>query len=259
MKKIILIKLGGSLITDKNKIDTARFDVIDNLVIQIKSALVKTTADKVSLIIATGAGGFGHPAAKKYENDLEKGMSEIKEAVKKINKIVVDSLTKAGMRAESVEPSKIAEYTNGKMTKLQYSHIVGLLEKNIIPVFHADLIFDKKRGVSILSMDQFLVDVAIYLKGLGLGVDKVVFCGTTDGVLDDNGKTIEKINQENYPTLAKYFFKNNQVDTSGGMRRKVTEALRLIDKRITCLITNGQNKNDLVKIILGEEVRGTCI
>ena len=36
MKKIILIKFGGSLITDKTKTNIARLDVIENLVRQVK-------------------------------------------------------------------------------------------------------------------------------------------------------------------------------------------------------------------------------
>ena len=89
MKKIILIKFGGSLITDKTKTNIARLDVIENLVRQVKSSFAKASEDEVSFIIATGAGGFGHPVAKKYENNLKEGLPFIKDAVKKINNIVV--------------------------------------------------------------------------------------------------------------------------------------------------------------------------
>lgn len=213
MKKLILIKFGGSLITDKTKIDVARIDVIKNLVKQIRET-VNNNKD-LSLIIATGAGGFGHPIAKKYEHDLKKGQPFIKEAVKKINNIIITSLNKEGVKAESVEPSKISEYSDGKLISLSHGSIVSLLNKNIIPVFHADLVEDQTRGTSILSMDRFLVDVAINLKNKGYDVEKVIFAGTTNGILDRQGKTIERINKANISEFDNIFYDNKMIDTSG--------------------------------------------
>ena len=239
MRKLILIKFGGSLITDKSKVNVARYNTIENLAKQLQSSLAKATADKVSLIIATGAGGFGHPVAKKYENNLKEGLPFIKEAVKNINNIVVDSLNKAGVKAESAEPSKIVKYKNGKMTSLLHDSIVLLLEKNITPVFHADLVEDQIRGISILSMDRFLVDMAIDLKNKGHNIEKVIFCGTTNGVLDNKGKTIKKINETNIAEFDDIFYDNKMIDTSGGMRGKVQECLRLAEEKIPCVIMNG--------------------
>jgi len=255
MKKLIFIKFGGSLITDKAKINKARFDVIDGLAAQIKE--VRSIDEDTSFIIATGAGGFGHPVAKKYENNLSEGLSFIKEAVKKINKIVVSSLIKSGLKAASVEPSNISEYKDGKMVSLFYSSIVSLLEKNIIPIFHADLVEDLKLGTSILSMDKFLVDMAISFKNIGYDIKKVIFCGTTDGVIDANGKTINKINNENIKGFSNLFYDNKIIDTSGGMKGKVLECLRLVDKQIPCILINGQKENNLFEAILGKEVLGT--
>ena len=102
--------------------------MINDLSRQIKKILNENK--NLSLIIATGAGGFGHPEAKKYENNLEKGLPFIKAAVKKLNKIVVSSLNNAGVSAFSVEPSEIAKYKDGQMTELLYGYIVKLLCRN---------------------------------------------------------------------------------------------------------------------------------
>jgi isopentenyl phosphate kinase len=257
MKNLILIKFGGSLISDKTKVNKARLDVINDLSRQIKKVLNENKS--LSLIIATGAGGFGHPEAQKYENNLEKGRPFIKAAVKKLNKIVVSSLNNAGVSAFSVEPSEIAKYKDGQMTELLYGYIIKLLKKNVIPVFHADLVKDQTRGISILSMDKFLVETAIMFKNRGFEEEKIIFCGKTDGVLDDKGITIPIINQNNFFRISHYFINNKEIDTSGGMKRKVEECLRLINRNIRCLIINGQIKNNLRKAILGKEVIGTKI
>jgi isopentenyl phosphate kinase len=265
MKKIILIKFGGSLITNKSKVDVAKYDVIDDLARQILSVIgnrsqsVKSVKSaEAHFIIATGAGGFGHPVAKKYEKNLEGGLPFIKKAVKKINSIVVDNLNKVGVKAQSVEPSKIAEYTQGRMTKLLDGYIVKLLEKNIIPVFHADLVDDKKLGITVLSMDRFLVDVAISLKNKGYEIEKVIFCGTTDGVIDRKGKTILKINKENYPKIKTNFYDNREIDISGGMRKKVEECLRLAKRNIDATIINGAEKDKLKLSIYNNQTNITC-
>jgi len=241
MKKLILIKFGGSLITDKSKINVARHDVIENLAKQLKSveSVESVKSGETSFIIATGAGGFGHPVAKKYEHDLKEGQPFIKEAVKKINNIIITSLNKKDVKAESVEPSKISEYSDGKLISLSHGLIVSLLENNIIPVFHADLINDQKLGISILSMDRFLVDVAINLKNKGYNIEKVIFCGTTNGVLDNQGKTIKKISKTDITEFDNIFYDNKIIDTSGGMRSKVKECLRLAKEKIPCVIMNG--------------------
>lgn len=258
MKKLILIKFGGSLISDKTKTNLARFNVIVNLAKQLKSVESVKSA-KINFIIATGAGGFGHPVAKKYKNNLEEGLPLIKEAVKKLNQIVVSSLNKAGVKAVSVEPSGIAKYKDGQMTKLLYDYIAKLLDQNIIPVFHADLVDDQIKGISVLSMDKFLIDLAIFFKNKNYKVEKVIFAGTTVGVISRGGTTVRIITINNISKIEEVFYKGKGMDVTGGMKGKVYECLRLIEEKIPCVIINGKKENNLRKAILGEEVKGTII
>lgn len=240
MKKLILIKLGGSLITDKTKANVAKLDVIENLTKQIKEIVENNK--NLSLIIATGAGGFGHPVAKIYEHNLEEGLPFIKKAVKKINQIVVASLIKEGIKSVSVEPSKVSKYKNGKMFSLSDSFIISLLEKNIVPVFHADLVKDQTRGISILSMDRFLVDLAIFFKNKNYEVEKVIFVGTTAGVVSRVGTTIKKITKNNFSKIREVFYKGKGIDVTGGMKYKVEQCLRLTEEEIDSYITNDLSK-----------------
>lgn len=240
MKKLILIKLGGSLITNKTKTNVARLNVIANLAKQIKEIVENNK--NLSLIIATGAGGFGHSVAKIYEHNLEEGLPFIKEAVKKINQIVVASLISAGVSAFSIEPSGIAKYKDGKMVKLFHNSIVSLLNKKIIPVFHADLVDDQKLGISILSMDKFLVDLAIFFKNKNYEIKKVIFAGTTAGVVSRVGTTIKKITKNNFSKIREVFYKGKGVDVTGGMKYKVEQCLRLTEEEIDSYITNDLSK-----------------
>ena len=60
---ITLLKLGGSLITDKSQAHTARPELIRRLAEEIRSAW---EPDRSPLIIGHGSGSFGHIPAKKY-------------------------------------------------------------------------------------------------------------------------------------------------------------------------------------------------
>jgi isopentenyl phosphate kinase len=56
---MFIIKIGGSVITNKAIQDSFKKDVLDNLAQQIKKS-------KKDIIIVHGAGSFGHILAKKY-------------------------------------------------------------------------------------------------------------------------------------------------------------------------------------------------
>lgn len=64
MEKLILIKLGGSVITDKSKPFTARPGAIKRLVGEIKQA---GKIYKGKILIGHGSGSFGHTVAAKYK------------------------------------------------------------------------------------------------------------------------------------------------------------------------------------------------
>ena len=65
-KEILLLKLGGSLLTDKNKPFFIREEVVKSTIQQIINANEK-------VILIHGGGSFGHPLAKKY--NISKGLN----------------------------------------------------------------------------------------------------------------------------------------------------------------------------------------
>ena len=109
------------------------------------------------------------------------------------------------------------------MIELLDGYVVSLLEKNITPVLHADLIKDQARGISILSMDKFLVDIAIFFKNKNYEVEKVIFAGTTPGVVSRVGTTIKEITKNNFSKIKDVFYKGKGVDVTGGMKYKVEQ------------------------------------
>src|SRR5512144_2558166 len=64
MTELALLKLGGSLITDKTRPYTARIEKIADLAREIAAA--KRTRPDLPLLLGHGSGSFGHTAAKEY-------------------------------------------------------------------------------------------------------------------------------------------------------------------------------------------------
>ena len=67
-KELIIVKFGGSLITDKS----SNTPQINNK--HLKSISSILSQSKYDLIIVHGAGSFGHPIAKKF--NIEKGLND---------------------------------------------------------------------------------------------------------------------------------------------------------------------------------------
>jgi isopentenyl phosphate kinase len=264
-KKIVLIKLGGSLITDKQKPFTPKISVIDDLSRQIKEALDEDKS--LQLIIGNGGGSFPHYPALKYQMNegIKKskqkfGFCLVQDAASRLNRIVVDSLLKHNLKALSLNPSSMIVTKNGKIKKFFPYPLFSILNLGLIPVTYGDIVFDEEKGSFILSTERILNFLALFLKKKGFKIDKVIHNGLTQGVLDEKGKTIEKITLKNFSKIEKNFYQTLGFDVTGGMLHKVKESLYLTKYGIKSFIINGTAKKNLLKkALLGEEVLGTWI
>ena len=111
--EIVFLKLGGSLITDKTRVEHARVRVIRRLAREIKGAL--QTRPDLRLVLGHGSGSFGHVAAKKYEtrNGVKDaagwiGFTKVAAAAARLNQIVTDIFMDEDVPVISLPPSASA-------------------------------------------------------------------------------------------------------------------------------------------------------
>src|SRR5512141_432634 len=103
----IILKIGGSAITDKTGELAAKTEIINRLAEEIKRA------DLDNLIIVHGGGSFGHQTAKKYnlkdgyQDDPTRkfGFAETHHIMKVLNGLVMDALIWHEIPAVSIAPS----------------------------------------------------------------------------------------------------------------------------------------------------------
>jgi len=264
-KRIILIKFGGSLITEKQIPFTPKISVIDDLSRQIKETLDE---DKnIQLIIGNGGGSFPHYPALKYKmnegirDEKQKlGFCLVQDAASRLNRIVVNSLLKNNLKSVSLNPSSMIITKNGKIKKFFPYSLLSMLNLGLIPVTYGDIVFDEINGSCILSTEVILNSLALFLKKQGFRVNKIIHNGSTKGVLDKKGKTIKIISQKNFSQIKKNFFSIKGFDVTGGMLHKVKESLSLSKYGIKSFIINGTAEKDLLKkILLEKKIKGTLI
>jgi isopentenyl phosphate kinase len=263
VKKLTIIKLGGSLITDKNKPLKAKERVIARLAREIKSA---SRVYKGKLIVGHGSGSFGHASAAKYQTqkgivgrESLKGVSEVADVASKLTKIVVSHLRKAGLAAIAFAPGSFILSEKQQEKEFFLSPIKEALKRGITPLVYGDVIFDKSQGFGIFSTEKV---INVLVKGLvkEYKIEKIIFAGDTNGVYDEGGKTISVITPDLFKKLKRVVGSSGATDVTGGMLHKVKESLAIAKKYKTeILIVNGSVSGIIRKAILNKKVSGTLI
>jgi len=247
-KELIIVKFGGSLITDKSsetpKINNKNLESISNILNQ----------KKYNLIIVHGAGSFGHPIAKKFEiakglNDDLKQKEAIKETrkqVRELNRIFCESLNKVGINNETIVPSS-SMTTNGpkEIVDFPYKIFSKALSENKVPVTFGDVTDDKLQGISILSGDILMMKLAEYYKP-SYSIFVMDYPGVFDGNPDNpNSKIIPIVNQETIEILKKQKDNENIADVTGGLIGKIECGIEMA-KYSDTWITNLDSFNDFL-------------
>jgi len=261
MKPLIVLKLGGSSITDKTSREPkANNDVIARLAKEVAEAY---SSGKFSLIIVHGAGSFGHGIVK--ETGIDKGLknseqliafAEVQRLQNVLNVMVTQALIESGVPAIPCQASSHTVMERGRIKSMGTETIKGLVEKGMVPVLYGVPAYDTIQGCSILSGDQIAPYIAKKLNAAkivhGTNVDGIF---TADPNKDKTAKQIREINNQNIEEVKKMLGGSSTTDVTGGMAGKVQE---LADIGIESQITSAMEAGKVKAALLGEPV-GTII
>ena len=249
MTNVILLKIGGSVLTDKGRESTLREDNLRKVARQI--------ADTKSspLILVHGAGSFGHPQVVKY---LSKGFSgsgmwKTHCAVRSLNTAFIDALQSQSAAALPIHPLNSVTLDAGRITHFDTNALELMLNNNIIPVLHGDVVMDRLDGFNILSGDQIIAFLAqkIHPKKIGVGTD-------VDGIMYRD----KKLTHLRPGELEKYrdgIIGSKSTDVTGGMLHKVVELLEIAKSGIQSEIFNATCDGNITKFLTSHQDVGTII
>jgi isopentenyl phosphate kinase len=224
MSECILLKLGGSVITDKNADCVINYDQLS----LVASAISR--ANTAGMVIIHGAGSCGHPEAKRYRLDdgavagQTDGIYITHRAVSRLNDAVVETLRQKGIAAAGIHPFHAAVADKGRLISFECRHLEKMLMLKMVPVIHGDVVMDLSKGACIVSGDQLVRYLAV-----ALSINRVGLATDVPGVLD-GGQVVPVITRNMVPALQ--IGSSIHTDVTGGMRGKMNELLGLAEAGI---------------------------
>lgn len=255
MKELLVLKIGGSVISDKTKEPNLNEENIAVFASEIKKFI-----DKKSFIIIAGGGSYGHYHVKNMRLLEEKNIINFSkfhsiydiEHMDRISKIFEES----GLPVFSIRTSSNFTTKNNKINTFNISVFKEALKNNMIPVLCGDLVLDSNKKWVVISGDDLAPFLAKSLKA-----NKIIHFTDVGGVYtgnpkeDKNVKIIPEISSENFEEIKKYLSGSSGTDVTGGMLKKVIELMNI---GIESHIVSYHPFDNVVKAISGENI-GTRI
>lgn len=253
---MILVKLGGSVITDKSQYQELRQEVLTRLCKEISDS-------GEDVLVVHGAGSFGHIMAHdhrladgyKYESQIN-ALATVSRDVRQLNLKVLDALITAGINPISLPPSACVVMRDREIAEIDFNRIRSYLELGVSPVMFGDVALDESQGFSICSGDQIMEALARELEP-----KRVIFVSDIDGIMDrdpsePDAKLIECVRPSDIDNMK---FHARVKDVTGGIKKKLAAMLDMVGPDRTCMIINGNVPGRLKSALRGDETLGTKV
>ncbi|MBO5653911.1 MAG: isopentenyl phosphate kinase family protein [Candidatus Methanomethylophilaceae archaeon] len=249
---MILIKLGGSVITDKREYRRFNRDIVARLCSEIKES-------GKEVIVVHGAGSFGHVLAKKHSlnsgfvnEDQIPAVAQVCYDVRELNSMIIKELNDAGIPSISMPPGSCFMMCDRTISLEGGDVIRSMVDKGLMPVLFGDVVQDKELGFAICSGDQIMERLSeIY------DFERIIFVSDIDGLFDDdpkdnpNAKLFEYVNID---TLESVRAGSTVDDVTGGVYEKMMSMLRMTSSDRECVLINGTVPGRLLSALRGEDV-----
>ncbi len=220
---MIVLKLGGSVITEKDRAETLDGDALERAADAIAAALEAGLED---LVVVHGGGSFGHHNASEHGVSTTAGtrdasaVLEIHGAMKTLNRFVLSRLLERDVAAVPVHPFSAAHRDGEGRLELPTGQVETMLAEGFVPVLHGDMVAHAGAGATVVSGDELVAALAGDLEA-----DRVGLCSTVSGVLDDEDAVIDRIDE--FDAVADVLGASDATDVTGGMAGKVQTLLDL--------------------------------
>ena len=261
-KNLIIIKLGGSIITFKDQPLTPNYQAIDKI-----ANFIKELKKIYKIIIVHGGGSFGHYWSLKYNMHTkpfaysDEGVARVRESMIKLNSIIVEKFISTNLKPFSIHASTFV--FNNSVCSQQILDMMNMIKNNdIIPLTYGDVVHTSHGNFSILSGDTLMKILSI-----NLNPRFSIFTTNVDGIYDNpiNGRLISNILQNRNKNLltnnhdTKIEYSKMLFDVTGGMKRKISESIDIVNEGIPVYLINGFYPERIMDIINGNDFIGTSI
>jgi isopentenyl phosphate kinase len=252
MQNLALIKLGGSVVTFKDKPLTANIEAIDGISQALRGV-------KIPVIIVHGGGSFGHYWSVQYDIHTKPsrydphGVSVVHESMIALNQIIVNSMIRCGLNPYGLQPSTFSSAHRPVAAKTR--KLFSMAKSNVVPVTFGDVVHVEGQNYSILSGDSLMTLIAKILKP-----SRVVFATNVDGIYRDldSRRLVPELGAREGGKAIKIAM-SPIADVTGGMQRKITEAFKIASSGIDVMMVNGLHPERIVEAAQGKPTIGSLI
>ena len=262
-RKLVFLKLGGSLITVKEQPYTPRQAVLERLAREIAQALAQD--GDLQVLLGHGSGSFGHVPADQYKTRLGvrsaeewRGFVEVWHQAAELNHLTMQALAKAGLPALAFHPMTMVIARHGMVASWTLEPLKRALQEGLLPVIHGDVVFDVQLGGTILSTE----DLFSYLAA-EMHPRRLLFAGIQAGVWEDfphNTSLLTEITPASFKQIEPRLRGSSATDVTGGMAEKVRQIITMVEAvhGLEAAVFSGEEPGNVSRALLGENV-GTSI
>lgn len=263
-KTVTLIKLGGSVVTDKSRNRHYRREMVQQLGRELAEYQKKT---QEVFFIGHGQGSFGHTIVKKYADHFTtrsafkaQKMAEMLRTVSQLHELILDDLIECGLPVISYRFSQQAILDDQGNIQMKMELLDSLFDLQTIPLTTGDIVVDERKGNAVLSTEKIFFRLIKYLHQSSVyQVKRVVYVTEVEGVLDHDKQLIPHIGADQKIQESLFFSESGQSDVTGAMKHKVESAQAVAKQGIPVAILSPTNLGNLTNYLNEKTWRGTLI
>lgn len=255
----VVLKLGGSLVTDKSKPMTARLDVIERVSKEIREAL---EISRIDLVLIHGGGSFGHYYASKVLSERgsidSEGFAQIAWSMNELSRLIVSKLIENRVSAVQISTRGVV-YEEENEVHVYIDSIRRLMSRNLVPVLFGDVIVSNQ-GFRIISGDELAWRIA-----LELGSEWVLFATNVEGVYDKppekgGGEVIKRLRLSEIDRMSIDLENTSRgIDVTGGMLQKILSGEKALARGVKGHVFSGLIPGNIYRALVGDRDFGTVI
>ena len=257
--RLVFLKLGGSLITDKTRAYAARLEKLDAIASEIASVIRDDAS--LQLVLGHGSGSFGHAAASRYDTlrgvygpEAWRGFAEVWYQASALDRLLVEALHRVDLPVVAISPAASVTAHDGKLLIWDTYPIQAALTNGLIPIIHGDVVFDEIRGGTILSTEELFSHLARQLHP-----QRILLAGMETGVWTDfpsRQHLLTEITPDGFNLQDMGSGVAAGTDVTGGMATKVIGMLALVEQipNLEIFIFSGEKPGNLHRSLLGENL-----
>ena len=262
MKGRIVIKLGGSLITNKEIENT----IYHNRIESIGEIIFNLINKNYSLIIIHGAGSFGHILARKWNiaegarkdiiSTQRKNVEIIRKNMIQLNNEIITIFSKIGIESIGYPPSNwasgIGEDFAGDLS------FITKLNSDTIPILFGDVVdINDSREFGVLSGDDIMARICKEIPDV---THSIFLIGDAPGVMSKpphygDSKLIPIWNRNTNLQIEH----KSHIDVTGGMELKLLRASSISEQVNQVWFLDGREPERILELLANGKTIGTKI